>query len=399
MKKVFILLMIFTLSLFAQEKDKGKLVEQKNKFYEEIVKKLDGDDAEVKARKKFLLELENYNIPESPDVFNSVWHNDPLSQGRSGMCWSFSTTSFLESEANRISGVKVKLSELFTVYYEYIEKAKRFVEERGNSRIAEGSLSGAVLKIWGDYGAVPEAIYDGMGGKACHDHKGLFEEIDKFLTSVKESGNWNLDFVLSTVKSILDHHIGEPPAEFEFEGKKYTPVSFVSDYLKLDPADYEIIISFKDKPYFERVYFDVPDNWWKGDDYINVPLDTYITTIDNALENGYSLCLDADVGESGLNGDYDVGVIPGYDIPSEYVNEDARFYRFDNGMTTDDHLVHMIAKKEIDGEKWYLIKDSMSGAFNGKHPGYFFYNEDYVKLKVLFFVAHKDALKEILAKL
>ena len=68
-------------------------------------------------------------------------------------------------------------------------------------------------------------------------------------------------------------------------------------------------------------------------------------------------------------------------------------------MTTDDHLVHMIAKKEIDGEKWYLIKDSMSGAFNGKHPGYFFYNEDYVKLKVLFFVAHKDALKEILAKL
>jgi len=399
MRKIFYLLLLPAI-LFAQEKDKGKMVDYKNKFYEEIVKKLDGEDAEVKSRKKFMMDFEDYEIPDSPDDFVSAWHNDPLSQGRSGMCWSFSTTSFLETEANRVNNVKVKLSELYTVYNEYLEKAARFVEERGDSRIAEGSLSGAVLNIWKKYGAVPESVYDGMGkGKECHDHEGLIKEISAYLDAQKEANNWNTEQVISTVKAILNFYIGEPPAEFEYEGKKYTPLTFVSDYLKINPDDYEIIISLKDKPFFERVLFDVPDNWWRGTDYINVPLETYISVMNQALDNGYSLCLDADVGESGLSGDNDVAVIPSYDIPSEFINDDARFLRFDNESTTDDHLVHMVGKKDINGETWYLIKDSMSGAFNGEHPGYFFYHEDYVKLKVLFYVAHKDALDSILSKL
>jgi bleomycin hydrolase len=63
-------------------------------------------------------------------------------------------------------------------------------------------------------------------------------------------------------------------------------------------------------------------------------------------------------------------------------------------MTTgDDHGIHLVGYKEMDGKDWYLIKDSGSGSRNNTHPGYYFYHEDYVKLKMLGFMVHKDAVK------
>ncbi|MBT3622096.1 MAG: peptidase C1, partial [Flavobacteriales bacterium] len=46
----------------------------------------------------------------------------------------------------------------------------------------------------------------------------------------------------------------------------------------------------------------------------------------------------------------------------------------------------------------FLIKDSGSGARNGNFPGYYFYHEDFVKLKMMTFTIHKDAVKETLDK-
>ncbi len=79
------------------------------------------------------------DLPTSKDEFTSYWYNDPVSQGRTGTCWCFSTTSYFESEVFRLNQKKVKLSEMYTVYWEYVEKAKRFIKERGNSAFEEGS--------------------------------------------------------------------------------------------------------------------------------------------------------------------------------------------------------------------------------------------------------------------
>jgi len=53
---------------------------------------------------------------------------------------------------------------------------------------------------------------------------------------------------------------------------------------------------------------------------------------------------------------------------------------------------------EKDGKDWYLIKDSGSGSRNNPHPGYYFYSEDYVKLKMLGITVHKDFVKDLLKK-
>ena len=87
-------------------------------------------------------------------------------------------------------------------------------------------------------------------------------------------------------------------------------------------------------------------------------------------------------------------------IPSEFIDEHARQFRFSNGTTTDDHAIHLIGYKIDDnGEWWFLIKDSGSGSRNGNFPGYYFYHEDYVKLKMMTFTIHKDAVKETLKKI
>ena len=92
-------------------------------------------------------------------------------------------------------------------------------------------------------------------------------------------------------------------------------------------------------------------------------------------------------------------MVPSYDIPSEYIDEHARQFRFSNQTTSDDHAIHIVGVQEKDNGTWFLIKDSGSGARNGANSGYYFYHEDYVKLKMMYFVAHKSAVKDLLKRM
>jgi bleomycin hydrolase len=168
---------------------------------------------------------------------------------------------------------------------------------------------------------------------------------------------------------------------------------------KLNPSDYVDFMSLMQKPYWTQAEYKVPDNWWRSDVYHNVPLDAFMSGIKGAISNGYSISIGGDVSESGYNPFKDVAVVPSYDIPSEYIDENARQFRFSNGSTTDDHAIHLIGYKETEKGWWFLIKDSGSGARNGSFPGYYFYHEDYVKLKMMTYTVHKDAVKDILQQM
>ena len=68
------------------------------------------------------MNFENKDIPKDLNEFTIVKNTAPISQGNTGTCWCFSTTSFYESEIHRITGKDINLSELYPVYFEYIEK-------------------------------------------------------------------------------------------------------------------------------------------------------------------------------------------------------------------------------------------------------------------------------------
>ncbi|MBT8387168.1 MAG: peptidase C1, partial [Ignavibacteria bacterium] len=131
-----IFVLISFCSVFSQEKyDKGVFVEPKDGLYKnEILKGIEEfNNSEKAPGKRFKMNFSGMDLPGSITEFNSYWYNEPVSQGNTGTCWCFSTTSFFESEVYRLQGLEVKLSEMYTVYWEYVEKAKRFMQQRGNS--------------------------------------------------------------------------------------------------------------------------------------------------------------------------------------------------------------------------------------------------------------------------
>ena len=160
------------------------------------------------------------DLPNNPSLYKAMWSNPTISQGNTGTCWSFSTTAFYESEVYRQHSKKVKISEIYSVYCEYIEKARRFIEKRGNSVFGEGSEGDALARIMKTYGAMPLEAYSGIiDGRKFHNHAKMVEEMTAFLNSLKTSNAWNTDSALETIKSIMNHYIGTPPTEFIVEGK------------------------------------------------------------------------------------------------------------------------------------------------------------------------------------
>lgn len=387
---------------FAQDqKETGIFVEEKDGYYKnEILKSIDEFNNPEKEKKKiFQLDFSGMDLPTSKDEFTSYWYNDPVSQGRTGTCWCFSTTSFFESEIYRLHGMKIKLSEMYTVYWEYVEKAYRFIEERGNSAFEEGSEANAVTRIWKKYGVVPEENYTGLlPGQEFHDHKAMFNEMKTYLNNIKTTNAWDERAAILVIKSILDHYMGEIPYEFYYKGKKFTPKEYLNDYLKLNPDDYVDILSYMQMPYYEKVEYEVEDNWWHSKDYYNVPLNVFIEALKNNIRSDYTMAIGGDVSEAGYNSWRKVAVVPTFDIPSEYIDDSARQFRFSNKTTTDDHGIHLVGYMEKDGKDWYLIKDSGSGSRNTGDKGFYYYQEDYIKLKIMDFLVHKDAVENILKK-
>ena len=410
MKKIVLLVITFFVlnNIQAQDKkDKAIFKASQPGFYQNVIMKdVSNVEEATKPSKqvmRFKADLTGEDLPNKLSLYKTYWHNTPISQGNAGTCWAFSTISYFESEVYRITNQKVKLSEIYIVYWEYVEKAKAYVASRGISLFDEGSEANAVTRMFKLHGAVPLDSYTGLNNnQKYHNHKKLKAEMDSYLKSVKESNAWNEDEIISTIKSILNHYLGVPPTDVLVNGKKITPQQYLSDVLKIVPDNYVDILSYMQEPYYKQVLYDVPDNWWNNKDYYNVPLNEYITTLRNCIEKGYTVAIGGDVSEAGFDAETQCAIVPSFDIPLNLINDELRQFRFSNKTTTDDHGMHLIGYADYKNQRWYLIKDSSSGSRNNdpnaKEFGYYFLREDFVKLKMMNFTVHKDAVKDLLKK-
>lgn len=349
------------------------------------------------------MDFSTISRPSGIEEFNSLPHLPPVEQGNTGTCWSFAMTSLFESELKRLFGLELKLSEMHTVYWEYVEKARRYIREKGDSALAEGSEPNAVILRMKEYGAVREADYPGHPAGAStpssgHDHKKLFEEFRSCLHGFRDRNEWDEGKAVAAVRAILDRHFGPPPETIAMDGRAFTPREYLDDVLRLPLDDYVSFISFKYLPFYTLGAYEVPDNWWHSRDYHNVPLDEFYGAITAALDKGFTLVIAGDIHEPGNSGDNDIAVVPSFDIPRTSINQDSREFRFANRTSTDDHVLHVVGwQKRSDGE-WFLLKDSWRTAWVGQFKGYFFYRNDYIKLKMLTFLVHKDAVSDVLSK-
>jgi bleomycin hydrolase len=354
-------------------------------------------EARKDARRSLRVDWSGIDVPAGPDAFDALWHNPPTPQYYTGSCWAFCSISFLESEIQRQHGREVKLSEMWIVYWEYVEKARRFLRTYGHSVVAEGSQDHGTLEVCRLYGVVPRAAYTGVPtADGRHDHTPLMKELRGYLEWVEESGTWDEERNLAYVRSILDKHMGPPPTEFTHAGRTYTPQSFFAEVCDLDVDDYVSIVSRLDEPFGQYVLLDVRDNWRRKDDYLNLPLDVWTDVVRDAIGAGYTVALGGDNSEVGMDGLHDAAIVPEWDIPADRIDQAARELRIYNGQTGDDHGVHAVALKEHGGREWLLIKDSNRSSRLGQYPGYYMWDLDYVRLKMLAVLVHRDRLEGLL---
>lgn len=327
--------------------------------------------------------------------------NPVISQDNTGTCWSFSTTSFLEAEIIRLTGKKIDLSEMYNVRNTYPKKAWNYVMRQGKAQFGEGALAHDVINSAEDFGLVPNSVYSGLtGNNNAHNHAELTAVLESMLkTYVANPGKKLSPQWKEAVNAVLDVYFGKNVTDFTYEGKKYTPKSFL-EMTKLKTADYVTISSFTNEPFYKTFLLDIPDNFSNGTFY-NLPLDEYVQNIDNALDNGYTIALDCDVSEGTFSGKNGVAVIPENDAdaklilteikPEKVISPEYRQAEFENLTTTDDHLMHIVGKvKDQTGKTYYKVKNSW-GTKSGKE-GFVYMSVSYMKLKSISVLLHKDGL-------
>jgi bleomycin hydrolase len=407
MKNILMLfVLIFAVSIsFAQNNDTGKFRTYPAGFYQKVILPditghPDYDTKNWESEPVFKMDFTEKIYPVNISDYTTIFHGEPVSQGSSGTCWAYSATSFMESESYRISNNKTKLSEMYTVYWEYVERAQEFVKTKGKTYLGEGSESNAILRIMENHGMVPYSAFPGLQGRLNYNsHDEFFTQYETYLNYIKANNLWDEAMVVDSVKKLLDKYIGTPPQIFEHKGVEYNPKSFMTDWMKLSPGQYFSFMSTKEIRYNQKGELVENDNWWHCDDYYNISLDDFMTVLNNAVTNGFSISLCGDVSEPGYDQYVEVGVIPSFDIPSDYINDDARQMRLSNGSTTDDHCIHIVGYQKVGDAYWYLIKDSGSGAFDGPNKGYRFYHEDYIKLKMMNLMMNVEPARLMLDKI
>jgi len=333
-----------------------------------------------------------------------------ISQGRTGTCWSFSSTSFLESEIKRLSGKDIDLSEMYTVRNTYPKKAENYIMRQGKAQFSEGGLAHDVINVVATYGLVPQQAYSGLASNNdSHNHAELIAILTNMVeTYVKNPGRKLSSQWRTAIDGVLDVYLGEQPESFKYEGKVYTPQSFL-EMTQINPEEYVTITSFSHVPYHDEFILNIPDNWSYGSMH-NVTLNEFMSTIDYALNNGFTVELDCDVSERSFSSKDGVAVIPkdAKNIkkalqgiyPERNISQEYRQQEFENYNTTDDHLMHITGiLKDQNGTTYYKVKNSW-----GKDPnrnangGYVYFSESYMRLKAISIMIHKDAVPESISK-
>lgn len=322
-------------------------------------------------------------------------HGSVENQCQTSTCWSFATTSFIESEIIRKGNKPVDLSEMYNVRLTYPKKAESYVRFQGKQQFGPGGLSHDVLAIIEEFGIVPEEVYSGfVQDMKEYDHTAL----DEKLTYIVNEGMKNpTNGYMKNVMDILNNEIGEDPSKFKYKGASYTPASF-RDAMQINANEYVCLTSFSHHPFYSSFVLEVPDNWAKKA-YYNLPIDEFQLVADFALSKGFTVAWDADVSEETFDARKGFAFVESFQNEPK-IDQTKRQEAFDSFETTDDHLMHITGTgKDDKGNAYYLVKNSWGteGLANG---GFQYISVPYFRYKTVCIIVHKDAIpKEIAVKL
>jgi bleomycin hydrolase len=379
-----------------------------------------------------LLVAQTTNVEGSKYQFKQLVQLDATpvqSQGQTGTCWSFSATSFFESEIQRLGAKNpVILSEMFVVRKAYELKAEKYIRMDGKVNFSEGGAFHDVPLVIEKFGIVPYEVYTGLNGTDKYNHGEMFNQLNTLMSDIISrlgapegiTDEWKRKY-----NDILNRGIGKDIETFEYNGVRYTPKTYAAS-LGLDMKNYVSLTSFTNHPMYSECMLEIPDNWAWGKSY-NVTMNDLFEVTVAALNNGYTVAWGADVSEQGFSFKNGLAIVPADPSMIEVIGKDDKRFNdagaerkstaflepmkeliitpelrqkgYDNKTTTDDHGMHIVGLyTDQNGTRYLMVKNSWGTSNMPK--GYLYVSESYFKYKTINIYLHKDGVpKSVQTKL
>jgi len=372
------------------------------------------------------------SVKSNKPVFTTIKENPITSikdQNRSGTCWDYSTISFFEAEILKATGKTYDLDESFVANKTYMERAIQVVRFHGDCQFAQGGSAEDVLATMKTHGIIPQGIMPFPGslyGDSLNNFNEFFSLLEPYVAAIaksnakKISGQWK-----AGLQGILDAYLGQCPEKFTYEGKEYTPKTFMQS-LGINLDDYVSITSYTHHPFYTGFAVEVQDNWRFPLSY-NLPMDEMMQVIDNAIDNGYTIAWGGDVSEDGFTRQglaYAIDTkktesLQGSDmakwlkmtaakkknlidslgctVPEVVPTQEMRQERFDNWELTDDHgmLIYGVAKDQ-NGKEYYMVKNSWGET--GEFKGTWYMTKAFIAANTMDFLINKNAIPKNIRK-
>ncbi len=359
-------------------------------------------------------------------VFTVIKENPITSmkdQNRSGTCWDYSTLSFFEAEILKATGKTYDLCESFVANKTYMDRAIQVVRYHGDCQFAQGGSAEDVLHTLKTWGICPEGAMPFPGslyGDSLNNFNEFFSLLEPYVAAIskssakKISNQWKVG-----LQGILDAYLGKCPEKFTYEGKEYTPKTFMKS-LGINLDDYVSITSYTHHPFYTAFAVEVQDNWRFPLSY-NVPMDEMMQIIDNAVNEGYTVAWGGDVSEEGftrqglayaidnkaalslagsdmakwlkLDKQQKTNIIDsiGCTVPEIIPTQEMRQERFDNWELTDDHGMHIYGiAKDQNGKEYYMVKNSWGET--GEYKGVWYMTKTFIAANTMDFLINKNAI-------
>ena len=314
-------------------------------------------------------------------------------QKQSGRCWLFTGLNVLRAAAIEKHGLgNFQFSQCYSFFYDQLEKANLFLQAIIDTRdlpiddrkvdwllsnpISDGGTFTGVANLVMKYGVVPadvmpESLIANSTSQLATQLKTILRQDALALRDICCDDDVQAAKVgmLSEIYRILCLAYGEPPVEFEWKGKTYTPQEFYAEMVGFDlNHNYVMLMNDPSREYFKTYEIEYDRHLYDGDNwlYLNLPIERIKEMAIASIKDGNAMYFSCDVGKF-LDRNKGVADLANFDYESllgvRYTMDKKQ--RIQTHASGSSHAMTLIAVDIKDGKPLKWMVENSWGASSG----------------------------------